>query len=81
MEDSKTSVLVTCDGYYRNGRVIDKKKDADVTVEEAKKLGIMVDKVLVWRRHPGKYLSQSPMVEGRDYFIEDVMKPYNGMKE
>ncbi|MDG6901784.1 MAG: acetate--CoA ligase [Nitrososphaerota archaeon] len=78
MEDSKSTVLVTIDGYYRNGGLIDKKKEADITVEEARKLGIEVKKVLVWRRHPGKYLSQSPMVEGRDFFVDEVMKAYRG---
>ena len=78
MEDSHSDVLVTVDGYYRNGGLIDKKKEADITVEEAKKLGVNVRKVLVWRRHPGKYLSQSPMVEGRDYFVDDVIKPFRG---
>lgn len=80
MEDSKSYVLVTCDGYYRNGRLIDKKADADLTVEEAKKLGIKVEKVLVWRRYPGKYLSKSEMVEGRDYFVDDLMKKYRGKR-
>ena len=78
MEDSHSDILVTVDGYYRNGGLIVKKKEADVTVEEAKKLGINVRKVLVWRRHPGKYLSQSPMVEGRDYFVDEVVKQFRG---
>jgi acetyl-CoA synthetase len=78
MEDSGSQVLVTVDGYYRNGQVIDKKKEADITVEEAKKLGVDVKKVLVWRRHPGKYLSQSPMVEGRDFFVDEVVKQFRG---
>jgi acetyl-CoA synthetase len=78
MEDSKSQVLVTVDGYYRNGGLIDKKKEADITVEEAKKLGVDVKKVLVWRRHPGKYVSQSPMVEGRDFFVDEVLKPFRG---
>jgi acetyl-CoA synthetase len=78
MEDSKSQVLVTVDGYYRNGGLIDKKKEADTTVDEARKLGIEVKKVLVWRRHPGKYVSQSPMVEGRDYFVDDLVKPFRG---
>ena len=78
MEDSKSDVLVTVDGYYRNGGLIDKKKEADITVEEARKLGVNVRKVLVWRRHPGKYVSQSPMVEGRDYFVDEVVKPFRG---
>ncbi len=78
MEDSKSTVLVTIDGYYRNGGLIDKKKEADVTVEEAEKLGIEVEKVLVWRRHPGKYISRSPMVEGRDFFVDEVARPFRG---
>jgi acetyl-CoA synthetase len=78
MEDSKSHVLVTIDGYYRNGGFIDKKKEADITVDEAKNLGIEVRKVLVWRRNPGKYLSQSPMVEGRDYFVDDAIRPFRG---
>ena len=78
MEDSKSQVLVTIDGYHRNGGLIDKKKEADMTVEEARKLGIEVKKVLVWRRYPGKYVSQSPMVEGRDFFVDEVAKPFRG---
>ena len=31
-----------------------------------------IEKVLVWRRHPGQYGSKSPMVEGRDYFIDEL---------
>ena len=78
MEDSKSTVLVTIDGYHRNGSLIDKKKEADVTVEEARKLGVEVKKVLVWRRYPGRYLSKAPMVEGRDYFVDEVTRPYRG---
>ena len=76
--DSGSHVLITCDGYYRNGQLIDKKKDADGAVEEAAKAGAKVDKVLVWRRKQGKYLSQIPMVEGRDFFVDDLMKKYAG---
>jgi len=75
---SGSHVLVACDGYYRSGQLFDKKKDADLTVEEAKKAGVTVDKVLVWRRHPGKYSSSVPMVEGRDYFVDDLMKEFRG---
>jgi acetyl-CoA synthetase len=80
MQDSKSTVLVTCDVYYRNGQLIDKKADADLTVEEAAKLGIKVEKILVWRRYPGKYLSKSKMVEGRDYFVDDLMKKFRGKR-
>ncbi len=78
MEDSKSDILVTCDGYYRNGKVIDKKKEADLTVEEADKLGVKIKKVLVWKRYQDKYMSQSAMVEGRDFFVDELVKPFEG---
>ncbi len=80
MEDSKSHVLVTCDGYYRNGQLLDKKADADATVEEAEKHGIIVKKVLVWRRLPGKYISKSKMVEGRDHFVDELLDKVRGRK-
>lgn len=76
--DSGSSVLVACDGYYRNGQFLDKKKDADSTVEEAAKSGQKIDKVLVWRRHPGKYSSSAPMVKGRDFFVDELAKEFGG---
>jgi acetyl-CoA synthetase len=80
IHDCGSKVLVTCDAYYRNGQLLDKKADADATVEEADKLGISVDKVLVWRRQPGRYLSKSKMVEGRDYFADELMGNFRGKK-
>jgi acetyl-CoA synthetase len=80
MEDAKSKVLVTCDGYYRNGQWIDKKADADLTVDEASKMGIKIEKVLVWRRYPGKYLSKAEMVAGRDYFVDELLKKVRGKR-
>ncbi len=80
MMDSASHVLVTCDGYYRNGQLIDKKADADVTVEQAKTMGMKVEKVLIWKRYPGKYISKAPIVEGRDYFVDDLIKTYRGRR-
>ncbi len=76
--DSGSEVLITMDGYYRNGEIIDHKVKADEAVITAEAEGQKVKKVLVWRRHVGQYASQSPMVEGRDYFVDDVMKEYKG---
>jgi acetyl-CoA synthetase len=76
--DSGSHILVTCDGYYRNGQLIDKKKDADSTVQEAAKMGVKIDKVIVWRRRPGEYLSATPMVQGRDFFVDELVKKYSG---
>jgi acetyl-CoA synthetase len=78
MADADSTVLVTMDAYYRNGQLIDHKVKADEAVEEARKHGLDVDKVLVWRRHPGEYHSESPMVEGRDVFVDDVLSGYRG---
>ena len=72
--DSGSRILVTMDGYYRNGELIDHKVKADEAVAAARKeLGLEVDKVLVWRRHPGQYASASPMVEGRDFFVDELL--------
>ena len=74
--DSGSEVLVTIDGYYRNGELLDHKVKAEEAVEEAEKQGQNVDKVLVWRRHPGKYSSKTEMVKGRDYFVDELMADY-----
>src|SRR5436305_2645548 len=65
--DSGSHVLVTMDGYYRNGDLLDQKVKADEAVAAAAKQGAEVDKVLVWRRHAGTYSSKTPMVSGRDF--------------
>jgi len=80
MEDSNSRVLVTIDGYYRNGRFIDHKKNADEAVKAAEEMGLKVEKVLIWERYPGKYSSESPLVEGRDYIINDLLKDYRGKR-
>ncbi len=74
--DSGSHVLITMDSYYRGGELIDHKVKADDAVATAHELGFDIEKVLVWRRHPGSYGSSSPMVEGRDVFVDDVLKEY-----
>ncbi len=78
--DSKSKVLITIDGYYRNGKIIDHKQNADMAVDMAKKDGQNVDKVLIWQRYPGKNSTRTPLVDGRDYFINDLLKDYRGKK-
>jgi acyl-coenzyme A synthetase/AMP-(fatty) acid ligase len=70
--DSGSRVLITMDGCYRAGQLIDHKVKADEAVQEAAKQGQEVDKVQVWRRHPGQYASQVPMAEGRDVFVYEL---------
>ena len=78
MVDSESKILVTMDGYYRNGELIDHKVKADEALAAAREQGLEVEKVLVWRRHPGQYASQSPMVEGRDFFVDELLEDYRG---
>jgi acetyl-CoA synthetase len=74
--DSQSRILVTMDSYYRQGELIDHKAKADEALERAKELEQEVDKVLVFRRHAGKYGSESKMVDGRDFFVDEVMPDY-----
>jgi acetyl-CoA synthetase len=74
--DSGSRILITMDGYYRSGDLLDHKVKADEAVEAARKEGQEVDKVLVWRRYPGQYSAKTPMVEGRDFFVDEVMAGY-----
>ncbi|HOD34329.1 MAG TPA: acetate--CoA ligase [Syntrophales bacterium] len=78
--DSGSRVLITMDAYYRGGQLIDHKEKADTAVAEAAADKQKVDKVLVWQRYPGKYSAQTPMVEGRDFFINDLLKKYYGAR-
>ncbi|MBW2585005.1 MAG: acetate--CoA ligase, partial [Deltaproteobacteria bacterium] len=78
--DSQSRVLIIMDSYYRAGKLLNHKGNADIAVELAEKDGQKVDKVLVWQRYPGKASSPTPMVEGRDYFVNDVLKEYYGQR-
>jgi acetyl-CoA synthetase len=78
--DSQSRVLIIMDSYYRAGNLLNHKENADIAVELAEKDGQKVDKVLVWQRYPGKASSPTPMVAGRDYFINDVLKEYYGRR-
>jgi acetyl-CoA synthetase len=74
--DSGSRVLITIDGYYRSGQLVDHKEKADLALKAAYEQGQPVDKVLVWRRHRGQYASQTPMHEGRDFFMDDLVKQH-----
>jgi acetyl-CoA synthetase len=76
--DSGSNILVTMDGYYRNGELIDHKVKAEEAIEEAQKQGQKVDKVLIWQRYPGKYSSKTEMVKGRDFIVNDLLADYKG---
>ncbi len=74
--DSQSRVVITMDGYYRNGKMIDHLQNVDVACETSKSEGQVVDKVLIWQRYPGKVSSAKPLVPGRDFLVHEALKPY-----
>jgi len=78
--DSGSRVLIYTDGYYRGGKMIDHKAGAEIAIAAAEKAGQKIDKVLVWKRYPGKYCSATPMAKGRDFFVDEVLKNYRGAR-
>ena len=74
--DAKSKVLITADSYYRAGNLIDHKEKADVAYDEALKEGQKIEKILIFERYPEKYSAKTPLVEGRDFLVNDVIKKY-----
>jgi acetyl-CoA synthetase len=77
-DDAGSKVLITMDGYHRRGRLLDQKAQADECLKNLQETKI--EKVLIWERYPGKYSSKTPLVEGRDYIINDLLKNYRGKR-
>ena len=78
--DAKSKVLITADAYYRGGNLIDHKEKADIAYDEALKQGQKLEKILIWQRYPGKYSAKTPLVEGRDFIVNDMIKNYRHAK-
>lgn len=76
--DSTSKVLITMDGYYRNGKMLDHKASAEIALEVSAKEGHKVEKVLVWRRHPGKSATASAFVPHRDFWVDEILPNYSG---
>lgn len=65
---SNSKILVTVDGYYRRGREVELKKQAD----EALRLSGVDARVVVIRRTG----SEIPWIDGRDVFYHEIMRRY-----
>ncbi|MCG8688414.1 MAG: acetate--CoA ligase, partial [Desulfobacterales bacterium] len=76
--DSNSRVLITMDAYYRAGNLLNHKVNADEAVKLSAEQGQVVDTVLVWQRYPGKYSSDTPMVDGRDITVNEALKNHYG---
>jgi acetyl-CoA synthetase len=67
LNDASVKVLITCDGYYRAGKVLNLKKDADEALMNVR----TVEDVLVVNRM-GKNL-KIPLINGRDEWYHDLI--------
>ncbi|WP_376790065.1 acetate--CoA ligase [Thermoflexus sp.] len=66
IEDSKSRVVITADGGFMNGRIVETKR----TVDEAVRRAPSVEHVLVVRRTR----HEVPMEPGRDYFYDELAR-------
>ncbi len=78
--DSQSRVLITMDAYYRGGKLLDHKKLADIAVDKSKDEGVVPEKVLIWQRYPGKYSSETPLIPGRDFIINELLPDLRGRR-
>jgi len=65
LQDTKAKVLITADGYYRRGQVVDLKKNADEGIKETD-----IEKVIVVKRTVNEISWQ----ENRDLWFEEIIK-------
>ena len=65
LEDTGAKILITADGYYRRGKIINLKESADKGVE-----GTKVKKIIAVKRTGNKV----EMKKGRDYWWEELTK-------
>jgi acetyl-CoA synthetase len=77
--DSGSKVLVTIDGYYRNGKWLNHKEKADAAVQKAAEQGQNVQHVLIFQRDAGHY-GGSPLIVERDALVQDLLAKYRGAR-
>jgi len=65
LKETEAKVLITTDGYYRRGKIINLKESADEGIK-----GTNIKKVIVVRRANNKI----KFVKGRDYFFDDLIE-------
>ena len=70
VDDADSDVIVTIDGYYRRGTLLNHKEKADTA---AKKADTGVENVLVWERHEGTLHEDVELHEGRDVLVSELM--------
>ena len=69
--DAGAKVLITANGYWRAGKQVSSKANADLAVNYCTKQGHQVDTVIVVKRLEN---FEVPMTAGRDFWWQDEMK-------
>jgi len=67
IQDAGAKVLITSDGYWRRGKIVELKKEADEGLADT-----AVEKVIVVRRIGAAM--QAPMTTGRDLWYDEIVK-------
>jgi acetyl-CoA synthetase len=70
IDDAGSDVVVTADGYYRRGDLLNHKEKADEACELADK---DVDTVLIWERHEGELHPDAELEDGRDVLVSELL--------
>ena len=70
VDDADSDVIVTIDGYYRRGTLLNHKEKADTAAEKADS---DVETVLVWERHEGTLQEEVELHEGRDILVSELL--------
>jgi acetyl-CoA synthetase len=78
--DAQSHVLVTMDGFYRNGQRIDHLAQVEPAVVAAAEGGQAIDRVLVWSREPGTSFGPTAPVRGRDERVVELLPSFAGRK-
>ena len=65
IKDAESRILITADGYYRGGNIVELKNRADMILKDAHS----IEKVIVYRRCD----NQIKMKEGRDYWWDEIV--------
>jgi acetyl-CoA synthetase len=70
--DSGSRVLITMDAYYRSGKLLDHKQNADIAVRPGRRRRPEGRQGPGLAALPRQIFRPTPMVEGRDYFVNDL---------
>ena len=65
LQDTEAKILITADGYYRRGKIVDLKTNADDVIQETK-----VQKLIIVKRAGNEISWQT----NRDFWYEDLIK-------